>query len=558
MAGILDAYQFDPSSYGGNAQPGWLDLLFGNGAPPANAQAPQFQIAPTFPSVNLPTMGASAGYGAGADPTAQAAALPPTSAPTHGSGLAGLVSGLFGPSQANAQQAPQAAPQEPGMGDRAMAALANFSNSHGLLPALTGAITGGLTGQRTDPMGMMLQQQQALYKAFVPALLAKGASPEQAAALAQAAMLDPEVRKTISSTLYQPPQLIDAGTNPLTGEKYHQIYNPNNQTASNLTTTAQGGGASQTLTPANAAAVGLPSMSNNELSSIQQLNQSGLTGDEYGAKLKAISPAFATKVQSIANGDLPYPSGFIMKTPYGAMLTDAISALKPGVTAQDYALKQKNRAYWAAGGAGAQEIKAINTAITHATKLYDISGEMGGTDYAPGQLNPLIQGAKVAMGDQKFQQAQREWDATAETLATEVSKALNGGTPHVADKEHWREIFSNASGPTQRIAAIKAAMGILQGRTVSQAQNYTQGMQSLKEPLDFIDPGNREAFERLQAGLPPSGKGSADNQQSIQAGRPPSNPAEALSQAKDAISRGAPRDAVIERLKKNGINPAGL
>jgi hypothetical protein len=33
---------------------------------------------------------------------------------------------------------------------------------------------------------------------------------------------------------------------------------------------------------------------------------------------------------------------------------------------------------------------------------------------------------------------------------------------------------------------------------------------------------------------------------------------DALAQARDAIARGAPRDAVIQRLRQNGIDPGGL
>lgn len=40
------------------------------------------------------------------------------------------------------------------------------------------------------------------------------------------------------------------------------------------------------------------------------------------------------------------------------------------------------------------------------------------------------------------------------------------------------------------------------------------------------------------------------------AGAPPA--ADPLAQARDAIAKGAPRDAVIQRLQQNGINPAGL
>jgi hypothetical protein len=56
--------------------------------------------------------------------------------------------------------------------------------------------------------------------------------------------------------------------------------------------------------------------------------------------------------------------------------------------------------------------------------------------------------------------------------------------------------------------------------------------------------------------LPPIGTSPA-------AGTPPSRPAadgsvDVLAQARDAITRGAPRDAVVQRLRDNRIDPSGL
>lgn len=179
-------------------------------------------------------------------------------------------------------------------------------------------------------------------------------------------------------------------------------------------------------------------------------------------------------------------------------LLPMLNQVWPDFTMQDYQTKQKTRNNYTSGPGG-QEIKAVNTAIYHASKLQAVSDKMGGFDTAPALLNPVTNAIKnqfpqVAPG---FQDAKKTWDTTAETLASEVSKALNGGNVHVADKEHWRSILQGADGPEQRKAAITAVMGILEGRTHAAAANYNQGMGTMRDPISFIDPANRDTFNHL-------------------------------------------------------------
>jgi hypothetical protein len=409
---------------------------------------------------------------------------------------------------AREQIAPQAAPQPPPTppqqlpsalqspaGGNFGAGIQGLLNAGSPLQGLGNLIGGLATGQRTDPSGMAQQSAQATYQALRQIL------PE---GLAQAAALNPEVLKTIAPQLYSKPTMVETANDPLTGQKSFVWSQPDKMQATPAVVNgepvsgARSGNIVNPLAPTNAPA-GVVPMGSNELKQVRDAVQSGATGDDFIKQLP--NRAFADKVKGIANGDLPYPTGFIMKTPYGQMLTDAVNAYKPGVTAQDYGIKQKSQNNFKSGPAS-NEVKAINTAIYHADKLQGYGDQMGGVDTAPGYINPTLQGIKnnfpkFAPG---FQEAKKGWDATSETLATEISKALNGGTPHVADKEHWRAIFSAADGPAQRTAAIQAAMGILEGRTHTLADQYRQGNLGAKEPYEFISPENKPIFDRLQSG----------------------------------------------------------
>ncbi|HEV8491710.1 MAG TPA: hypothetical protein VGR76_05540 [Candidatus Angelobacter sp.] len=458
--GIFDSY-FDPQTYNGGMGNGLLSYL--SEALKQKAGLPQDQ-GPQPTSV----IG-----GAGAMPV-----------PTFGQPDTTTLSAQSVQPQAHqAQPLPQQSPQ--------MAPLQQ-------LPAQSGNFLENMAGILNPEVGAHFQaqrNQQAIFQALRPLL---GDN------LAQAATLDPEIRKTIAPQLYSKPTLQKVSSDPLTGQESYVWSQPDKMQVTPAVVNGQpvsgarNGNVINPLAPTNVPA-GVVPMGSNELKQVRDAVQSGATGDDFIKQLP--NRAFADKVKGIANGDLPYPTGFIMKTPYGQMLTDAVSAYKPGVTAQDFRSKQKVRDSFTSGP-DSNEVKAINTAIYHANVLSGVSDKMGGVDTAPGYINPVIQGAKnnFPQLDPGFQTAKKNWDATSETLAVEISKAINGGKPHIADKEHWRAIFDAANGPAQRTAAIQAAMNLLEGRTHTLSDKYEQGQLGAKDPYEFISPENQPIFSRLQAG----------------------------------------------------------
>jgi hypothetical protein len=208
--------------------------------------------------------------------------------------------------------------------------------------------------------------------------------------------------------------------------------------------------------------------------------------------LEKTDPLAAGGVKGILAGDLNAGGRNLQK------LLPLAEMVDPTMKQFDYQSRAKTRTDYTSGSS-AKEITAINTAIGHADQLAGISPKLGGTDIAPGILNPLSQSFKRNIGDTGFQDAKRDWDTKAETLATEVSKALNGGVPHVADKEHWRSILAAASSPTERSSALKSIMGVLESRLHAKAQAYSQGMGTTREPFSFLNPENEGKYQRLLA-----------------------------------------------------------
>lgn len=363
--------------------------------------------------------------------------------------------------------APAPAPSSISLLDRLSAGSSNLGARHGLIPGIFDAITGFQTGQRMDPLGRQIQAENQT----IAALVKKGLPPE----IAQAAAKNPEILKQIIPQVFGPKQsqFTQIGED-FSGNKKFGFVDPVTKTVTDLAgnpITAGGSGGSSIPTGPD----GMP-----------------IQGQALLAHLEKTDPTAAAGVKGIIAGDLNMGGRNLQKLGPLAELVD------PTMKQFDYQTRAKTRLDFTSGKS-AQELKAINTAIGHADQLAGISPKLGGMDIAPGVLNPLIQGYKRNTGDTAFQDAKRDWDTKAETLATEVSKALNGGTPHVADKEHWRGILAAASSPTERASALKSIMGVLQSRIESNVQTYNQGMGTNREGFTFLNPENKGKYERLLA-----------------------------------------------------------
>jgi hypothetical protein len=249
--------------------------------------------------------------------------------------------------------------------------------------------------------------------------------------------------------------------------------------------------------------------------------------------LKKNQPVAAAGVEAIMRGDVNAGGRNLQKLLPLAALVD------PSLHQYDYATRAKTSQFYKTGPGG-MEAKAANTAIEHAHQLSKVDEKLGGVDLGGHYVNAAIQGAK-GLYDSDFQDAKREWDTKSETLATEVSKALNGGTPHVADKEHWRAILGAASTPTERKAAIRSVMQVIEGRKGAAEENYRQGMGPAAAGFTFIDPKNQEKWDRLLNYGRENKPAAAGGAPAGAAASPAAAPVKVADKASyDALPKGAP------------------
>lgn len=263
---------------------------------------------------------------------------------------------------------------------------------------------------------------------------------------------------------------------------------------------------------------------------------SDLHGEEY---LKTLDPAKQQIVKQIAEGRAPYPSGFMLKTPFGQWLVSALGQYDPQMTGQDYATKLATMKAFDVGGEG-KALKSVNQAILHAQQLEPLIDKLGNYSTLPAVANPAHQ-LFASQTDPEYQNNRAQFQNTVNALASELTKAFRGNSGAIQDVEHWRATMSDQASPDTLKGGLRSSMKLLGGAIDSLGSQYNKGTRSNKEPLDLVDPKNKAIYQKL-LGEPADASQGGD----------------VLSQARAAIAAGADRNAVIERLKQNKIDPAGL
>jgi hypothetical protein len=526
--GLLDSLSFNPSD---DTLQGLLARLKpsataqigqGQGFDPAQGQAQPAQSSPLDPSAfnpsnfspsgpapgGTPFYGQSQNVGVGnyqmpvfgqPDPQVANSVLPQNAQPTAGQ----LPNGQIPQPQAavDPQSQPNNIPsflQTPsGLGGNLSAGMAGFANSKGLLPAITNAISGFSTGQRTDTQGMQQQQMRATYQSLVQAGVPKST--------AMAAALNPEVLKTIAPKYFDTkPLLQETGTDPLTGQKSFSQYDP----------------AKGTLTPlgnSGTSATGSTGFMANGVAKVD----SSLTGDDY---LKQFSPEVQSAVQNYVQGKT-MPTG----NPRSGF-TNAVKMIAQkygndiGQPADDtnFAARRQMRTQLnsAAPSSLGGQLNIGNTAVGHLADLTNKALELGNYDTGLAPLSHAINYGRGMSGDQAPKLEALK--GAAQHYGQEITKFYSGSPGGEAERNRFLESVDGAKTPKELAAVLETEAELMHSRlsTIQEQIKGTLGDQGLKQ-YPVVRPDSEKAFEKinlnvqqLRSGVP-APQGSASSAQGV-------------------------------------------
>lgn len=241
-----------------------------------------------------------------------------------------------------------------------------------------------------------------------------------------------------------------------------------------------------------------------------------LSGDSF---LQTLPPSAASQVKAIAEGKMPFPSGFALKTPYWQQMLSAVSQYDPSFDAVNYNARSKARGSFTSGP-DANNITALNTAMNHAASLKDAYDSLGNTNYPA--YNSLTNYLGNALGSQNTQTNTAAVAARGHALSGELAKVFRSSGMAESDIKAWEDKLSTSATPAQSKEILNSAMDLMEGRLSALAEKYNQGMGTSKQGIELLSPAAQKAYLKVRGSVPQTTSSNGIMPQ--QAGQPQGQP----------------------------------
>jgi hypothetical protein len=280
------------------------------------------------------------------------------------------------------------------------------------------------------------------------------------------------------------------------------------------------------------------------------------------AVLQAVPPDVARMAQAMIEGRAEIPTLSIRTDPVTRQAVLAAQKADDTLDIGNGKARIRVRNEFLAGGpsspaarmtAGNNAINHIDEANYYAQQLHDMGFD---------SLNAAANA--VTSGSSPVGLALKGYNTAVNNFAGEVVKFNTGSEGALEDRREKAALFSQNLTAGERKTAMESQLGILVSNMTSLQKRWRDGMGPLVPDFETIHPDSLASIERIKGNAPyPDTGGGLPPSLRLGGGLPATKGAQApsidpLAAARDAISRGAPRDKVIQRLQQNGINPGGL
>jgi hypothetical protein len=246
-----------------------------------------------------------------------------------------------------------------------------------------------------------------------------------------------------------------------------------------------------------------------------------LTGD---ALIKEISdnpqlgPGKAQMVKAIAEGRQPYPSGFLLKTPFGQWLTTMVGQYEPGLDAtlvnRRHTFNQQLGSATPSSVGGQKSL--MGTSLGHLSEVADAALSLGNSS---GPLPDSLPGSSyLAHGINRVENTSTNQAAKVNALndavqkfSGEVGKLYSGNSGGgINEREETRSRFSGNLTPQEMASSLEMSKALI-GSKLQALQNQQDEIfgPNSKSRIDFLGESGRAAIAKIDAAIAKLRGGSA-------------------------------------------------
>jgi hypothetical protein len=255
----------------------------------------------------------------------------------------------------------------------------------------------------------------------------------------------------------------------------------------------------------------------------------GVSGDDF---LQGIPKPMADQVRALAEGRMPFPSGFALKSPYWQNMISMVSQYDPSFDAINFNARAKTRNDFTSGQS-ARQVNAMNTVIGHLDTLSHAADALNNTSYPA--YNTAANFVASNIGDPRMKQ----FDATKKAVVDELTRVWRGNGGSEGDIKTWASTLDAANSPEQLHGVINEMGHLLESKVSAMNEQYTKGMGTAGGGLNLLSPQSRSVLNRLEQKV-----GGTPDRTADAANAPP--------QISPSAKGNATATALISRILKSG------
>lgn len=214
-------------------------------------------------------------------------------------------------------------------------------------------------------------------------------------------------------------------------------------------------------------------------------------GEDFLTQLQNTNPAVASQVRAIVEGRAPYPTGMLLKTPYGQKLAQFVTQADPSFESGNPAARTKMQAD-AATGKLAQNNNALNTAIGHLGELSDAAAALGNGNY------PKLNWAKNIFSTETGGTAVTNFNTIRDKVAEEFTRVYRGSGGSESDIKREIDNLNAANSPDQLHQAIAHMADLAQSKIDANSEQYKTVMGPLAKPRPMVSKKTAKTLDLLR------------------------------------------------------------
>ena len=206
-----------------------------------------------------------------------------------------------------------------------------------------------------------------------------------------------------------------------------------------------------------------------------------LHGEEF---MSTLDPQIAGQVRAIVEGRAPYPTGMLLKTPYGQKLAAYVTQADPSFEAGNPTARAKFLSDYSTGTVGKNN-NALNTAIGHLLHLSDAAQNLTAGEWLGGQY-PALNSIQNAMRTARGESSVTNFKNIVSQVAPEIVKVYRGSGGAEADIDRILKNIDASGSPKQINDAIGDLADLLKSKIEANSEQYRKVMGPLSKVPSMI------------------------------------------------------------------------